>query len=159
MSSSVFFQEDVSHSQIKQLKKAAIDTPLKRSRICLHKDTDDPIQEMVITLCENSYVAPHRNQGKDKSYHIIDGELLVVFFDETGQLINKVELGTCESGKTFLYRFDAALWHTVISLTESVCYKETVAGPFVKSEEELADWAPCFDDEIDGNLFMKTLKT
>lgn len=149
MSEAVFYEQDViaiGPEQLDQLKQLATRAPRKRARLCLHKDHSDKVQEMMIAVCKESYIRPHRQVNKNKSYHVIEGDLVVAFFDELGQIIRRIEMGITNSGKTFLYRFPGSQWHTVIALSNIVIYVETIAGPFEGTE--FATWGP---DEADSH--------
>ena len=64
-----------------ELKLLAKNDPDKRARICLHKDDSELVHEMIIVIYEGSEIIPHRHIDKSESYHIIEGELKIVFFD------------------------------------------------------------------------------
>ena len=70
----------INATHLERLKWSAEESPLRRSRICLHSDNSDQVHEMVIAFCRDSYVQPHRHTGKSESFHIIEGRLQVVFF-------------------------------------------------------------------------------
>ncbi|MEK0192464.1 WbuC family cupin fold metalloprotein [Microcoleus anatoxicus] len=133
---------EVGHQQIAQLKQAAIEAPLKRSRICLHQDHSDQVQEMVIAFCKDSYIRPHRHLKKSESFHVIEGSLIVVFFDDNGEITRRVEMSSQGSRQTFIYRLSSSLWHTVVPRSEFVILHETTTGPFIKGDTEFPSWAP-----------------
>lgn len=151
MSTTFFASEEiieVDQEQLDQLKQAAMQAPLKRARLCLHHDHSDKVQEMVIAVCQDSYICPHRQMNKSKSYQMIYGDLVVAFFDNLGRTIRKVKMGVPGSGNTFICRFPSSQWHTVVSLSDIVIYVETIAGPYVREETEFATWGP---DETDAD--------
>ena len=150
---------EVTREQLEQLKQAARQAPLKRARFCLHHSHDDKVQEMVIAFCRESYVRPHRHIDKSESFHVIEGELLVVFFDDRGRVIRRIKMGTPGSGYTFLYRLSRDLWHTVVPLSEFVIIHETAAGPFVKEEADVAAWSPHESDASGTREFMTRILT
>lgn len=142
----VFFVETdiaiIEQHHYAMLKKLAAESPLRRARICLHEDRIDPLHEMIIAFCRDSYVAPHRHHNKTESFHLIEGEIMVVTFDEEGKVTFRVTLGGAGSGKPSIYRLNQKLWHTVIPLTETVILHETTNGPFVRHETDYAAWGP-----------------
>lgn len=140
--------------QIEELKKAAVLDPFGRARICLHLDPDDPIHEMVIAFNHNSYARPHRNVRNSKSYFVIEGNMLVLIFDDEGQITRRIELDTASNGKPFFCRLNANCWHTVIAKSDILVFLETNGGPFVKVLEEYAPWAPEIDDHDGTNAFF-----
>jgi cupin fold WbuC family metalloprotein len=141
---------------LEALKKDAEKAVLRRARLCLHQSHDDKVQEMVIAFCRDSYVPPHRHLGKSESFHVIEGELMVVFFDSEGNVTERLKMGAIDSGLPFLYRLSSSIYHTVIPLTEWVIIHETAAGPFVK-EESFPTWAPGQDDAEGIKSFIASI--
>jgi cupin fold WbuC family metalloprotein len=128
--------------QIADLKREALAAPLKRARLCLHRSTADAIQEMIIALHKTSYVRPHRHPGKTESFHVLDGRLMVVLFDDEGAILGRLPLGPPASGRAVVYRLNASHWHTVLVEDEFAVFHETVGGPFDPTRTEFASWAP-----------------
>jgi len=149
----VFFCKDeiteILPERLNEIKQAAQEAPLGRARICLHHDNTDNIHEMIIAFCKDSYIRPHKHIDKSESFHVIEGELLVAFFDETGEVTHKIKMGPYGSSHTFVYRLSSSLWHMVIPLSEFVVIHETTAGPFMKEEVIFPEWAP-EDSDIKG---------
>ena len=137
------------------LIQAAEQEPLRRSRICLHQSPSDLTQEMIIALCRDSYIAPHRHRGKSESFHMIQGELDVVFFDDRGGITQVVSLGPPQGDRPFLYRLSAPYWHTVLVKTAVAVFHETTTGPFVQGAGDAALWAPAPDDTEAVSRFMQ----
>ena len=63
-----------------------------RARICAHGDNEDAIHEMVIAISSSSYIRPHRHIGKSESFHIVDGSVDVVMFDNDGGITDRIVL-------------------------------------------------------------------
>ena len=134
---------EVTSNLIEKLKEAANQDPLKRARFNLHKSPhQDKLHEMVIVLHKDTYVRPHKHYQKTESFHIIEGSLIVVFFNDNGEIINKVKMSENGSKYPFMYRLSNELWHMVIPLTEFVIFHETTNGPFIKEETDFSVWAP-----------------
>jgi len=156
----VFFcGEDIAEilpAQLTQLKQAARKAPLKRARICLHHKNADKIHEMIIAFCKDSYIRPHKHADKSESFHIIEGELLVLFFDETGKITHKIKMGPSGSCLTFVYRLSSSLWHMAIPLSEHVIIHETTSGPFIKEQCIFPAWAP---EDSDSNGIKRFLES
>lgn len=129
----------VSEDQIENLKKLALENPLKRCRLCLHHSNADLVQEMVIVLHKDTYVRPHRHRGKSESFHMIEGSVAIAFFEDSGDILRILQLDAIHR-KTFLYRLSDPLWHTVIPLTEFTVFHEVTTGPF--SASEYPSWEP-----------------
>lgn len=146
-------------AQLAGLKREAAHACLRRARLCLHLDHSDQIQEMVIAFCRDSYVRPHRHAGKSESFHVIEGELVVVIFDDAGQVTRRIEMGPIASGKTFLYRLSSNAWHSMVPRSDFVIVHETTGGPFTKAEQQFAPWAPS-ELDLDGiSALMRRIRT
>jgi cupin fold WbuC family metalloprotein len=150
-SSSVLFANQVistvSQGRIVELKQIALNSPLKRSRLCLHLSHEDLVQEMVIVLHKDTYLRPHRHQNKTESFHMIEGAVCICFFEDSGE-IKQLLLLSASPGKTFLYRLSDSFWHTVIPLTEYAVFHEVATGPF--SSSEFPSWEPQHLEAIDA---------
>ena len=158
----IYFEDqniiEINPERLVRLKQNAIRSPLRRARYCLHRGRDDKVHEMVIAFCHNSYCRPHRHTDKSESFHIIEGEMLVVFFDDTGCVSRCLEMAPPGRDKTFFYRLNSPLWHTVLPLSECVVFHETTAGPFIPDQKDVASWAPNEGDTAAVNSFLPRIK-
>ena len=83
---------EVSKDTVSKLKEKAASSPRGRYRLCLHHDTDRLINEMIIVGNKDTYIRPHRHPtGRDESYHVLEGEMIVFFFDDSGQVLKQFE--------------------------------------------------------------------
>ncbi|MBN1765557.1 MAG: WbuC family cupin fold metalloprotein [Sedimentisphaerales bacterium] len=131
---------------LEQLKQSAACEPLRRARLCLHRNLHDKVHEMVIALQKDSYCRPHRHLEKSESFHIIEGSMLVILFDDQGLITKKIKMAPLPENATFFYRLNCSLWHMVLPLTEFVIFHETTTGPFIPDQQYRAPWSP---DESD----------
>ena len=145
------------------LKSQALNSPLRRSRICAHRSTEDALHEMLIAISSKSYIHPHKHLSKSESFHIIEGEVDVIIFDEAGDITNIVKLGAPGSGRNYFYRLSEARFHTLIVHSEMLVMHEVTNGPFDKTQTILAAFAPHERDEkavqdYKENLFNEVAK-
>jgi cupin fold WbuC family metalloprotein len=129
-------------SIVEALRKAAPNAPLKRVRFNAHKGSSDVVQEMILAVARDSYIPPHKHPGKSESFHIIEGEVDVVLFDDNGQIQEVLHLGAFHSGKPFYYRTSQTYFHAVVIQSDVAIFHETTNGPFLKEETIFAPWAP-----------------
>ncbi len=124
---------------IESLKAAARASPLRRARICLHPGLDSPVQEMIIALCRDSSLEPHRHPAhKPESYHLVDGEMDVNIFDAAGRRIQLIHL---RQDGARMYRIRGDVWHQPLALSECAVYHEVYTGPFDKAADVYyQDW-------------------
>ena len=150
---------EVREEDILSLKESAMASPMKRARLCAHKSHDDAIHEMIIAFCKGSYVRPHRHRAKTESFHIIDGELLVVFFDDGGKVTYWIKMAAHGSGRPFFYRLSKSAWHMAIPLSEYVIMHEVTNGPFIEKQSEFSSWSPEESNADEVKVFLsKVLK-
>ena len=113
-----------------------------RVRLCAHRDGDEPLHEMLIVLQGDSYIRPHRHRGKAESFHLIEGRVEIVFFDEAGGIAQVLDMGAYGTGKPFYYRIAEAVYHTLLVRSETLVYHEVTTGPFRREDTEFAPWSP-----------------
>src|SRR4051794_38519780 len=76
----------VARSEVEWLKGQVADTPRRRVRLCAHKSGADRLHEMLIVLDRATYVRPHRHCDKSESFHVIEGALSVLLFEDDGRV-------------------------------------------------------------------------
>ena len=130
----------IDKKKLEELKILAQNDPNKRARICLHKDDGEMIQEMIIAFCKDSYIRPHRHIDKSESYHIIEGRIEIIFYNDNGIEIDKVVLSDKIDEHPFLFRISNSAWHTVVPKSDFVIIHEVTKGPLNKNSSEFADW-------------------
>ncbi len=133
---------EVTLKDIEFLKTQAAATQRKRIRFCSHLTVEDTLHEMLIVHTKGAYVRPHKHLNKIESFHIIEGNLDVIIFDNDGEIIRTINMSDYASGKTFYYRLSENLYHTVIPATDHVVFHETTHGPFMREATSFASWAP-----------------
>jgi cupin fold WbuC family metalloprotein len=148
------------------LKRKLSQSNNKRVRICAHQTSQDSLHEMLIAIAKGSYVRPHKHINKGESFHMIEGALDVIIFNEKGDIINVIEMGAHGSQKNFFYRLSTHYFHTVSLKTDYVVFHETTSGPFCREDTVFASWSPLpgesqlvkkFMDELDkkADLFLE----
>lgn len=145
-------------SMVHDLRLAALASQRGRARLCLHRDHDETVQQMLIAISDAAYIQPHRQQQNAKSYVLLDGSMAVAFFDERGRLVERLNMSPFGGSSTSIIRFQANQWHTVASLTEMSIYLEIAAGPYVPKRTEFADWAPRETDTFAAADFLMQLR-
>ena len=141
---------------IEELKREALKNPRQRIRLCAHRGVDDRLHEMLIVHTKDTYVRPHRHTGKSESFHVIDGLVDVVVFDEAGEITEVIPMGTFGSGRAFFYRIADPLYHTLLIRSDVIVFHEATTGPFRREETGFAPWAP---DESDPKAVAAFLKS
>lgn len=132
----------IERSDLETLKQSLAASALGRSRICAHKDPADLLHEMLIALARTTYIRPHKHFGKSESFHIIEGQLDVVLFNDAGEISQLIPMGDISSGRIFYYRLSDPVYHTLVIRTELVVLHEITNGPFKREDTVFAPWAP-----------------
>ena len=102
-------------------------------RLLLHNSTQSDLHNMVIAMDKSRYVFPHKHE-KSESYQIIEGEMLLIYFEENGEIEKFVKLS---QNSTLISRVDAGQFHGIIPLSGYVVYHETRIGPFEKDKDSI----------------------
>ena len=109
-------------------------------RLCLHLDSGNPLQEMVIFQAATRFFPPKRHVDKAKSFTILRGVLGIFWFDATGNLMGAAALS--EAGPR-ICRVNGGIYHVDIPLTATCIHHEVTTGPFRGADDrEIASWGP-----------------
>jgi cupin fold WbuC family metalloprotein len=141
------------------VKEQAAKNQRGRARICAHRQSSDLLHEMLIAIRRNSYVHPHKHREKSESFHIIDGFVDIVIFNEEGMIEDVLSLGPTGTGRACFYRLSEPRFHTLIIRTEQVVIHEVTNGPFIKGQTILAPFAPSEERQRDALLYMDDLRS
>lgn len=159
ISEEVFIAEDaivrIGDEEITFLKRQAQTGPRGRARICAHRSNDDPLHEMVIAISAASYIHPHRHVGKSESFHVIEGEVDVVVFDDAGAITDVVQLGAPGTGRGFFYRLSDSAFHTLLIRSDYLVVHEVTNGPFSRDGTVFAPFAPAENRAEEARDYIK----
>src|SRR2546426_8254830 len=132
MSDEVFYAQGelvtVGARDLDFLKLQAARNFRKRARLCTHIDVSDPLHEMIIINLRDTYVRPHKNANKPKSFQILEGMMDVVVFDDFGEARAVTRLGSYGSGLPYYLRLHATRYHTLRTISDVVLFLETTIG-------------------------------
>lgn len=111
----------------------------------LHLSYDDPIQKFFNMMRIDSYIQPHRHLGAAKVETLIqiEGEFLVILFDDYGAVTRVLKLGDSYDFRVSAVEIPPDSWHTVVCVSEYCTLFELKEGPYVEElAKEFAEWAP-----------------
>ena len=145
----------VGAKDIEDLKQKARRNPRRRIRICAHRDLSESIHEMLIVHEKSCYVQPHKHINKIESFHIIEGTVDIILFDEDGQINETIPMGNYATGRKFFYRLPPLRYHTLMIQSDVLVFHEITNGPFRPDDTVWAPWAP---DETDENAVSQYLE-
>jgi len=132
----------IQRSDMEFLKQKSCSNDRQRIRLCTHKDVDDKLHEMFIVHGKDAYVRPHKHLHKSESFHVIEGEVDVVLFDDSGNITEVIKMGEYSTGRNFYFRIAEPYYHTLLIRSDILVFHETTNGPFNYSDTVFADWSP-----------------
>ncbi|WP_443645050.1 WbuC family cupin fold metalloprotein [Candidatus Ponderosibacter sp. Uisw_141_02] len=138
------------------LKDQALSSANKRCRICLHQKPTDLLHEMIIALHRDTLVRPHKHHAKTESFHMIEGKLDVVLFNDCGTICEIISLSSEGLGSPSYYRLNSKLFHTVLVQSEFAVFQEVTNGPFEQQDTEFACFSP--SDEEGLSQYLRELR-
>ena len=160
-SDAVFFVKDsfvkIGNQEINFLKEKVSHNNRKSIRLCMHTNIADSVHEMFILHSRETYIRPHKHPNKDVSYHIIEGIMDMVVFDEKGVIVDVIPMGEYGTGRHFYYRLNEVYYYTPLVRSDFLLFHETINGPFKPSDTIYAPWAVVGDDPIAAVQFQKEL--
>lgn len=124
------------NTDIEKLIFEARRSPLRRSRINLHKSSDSGAQKMLIALFNDSKVGMHRHPvHKSETYLPLIGELVVDYLQDNQLLTIKTKSISSIDNSSKIVTHSFGVWHEPRSLSEYCVYLEIYDGPFFKSDD------------------------
>ena len=145
------------------LRAKALGNRRGRARLCAHPDAQSRSQDMFVALARGAYARPHRHLGKSEGVFMLEGELLVLTFDDQGQVLESFTASSVQAaqagrpGATAFFRAPRELYHVYSPLSDLVVFHETTAGPFDPANTIPAPWAPAEDDPAAGLAYLAGL--
>ena len=146
-----------SRDEVGYLKELAPRSARKRVRICAHKDSGLPLNEMLLLFARGTYIRPSKHIGKEESLHVVDGRGLYVFFDEKGRMNKAIPVGDLASGRSFYVRTPPEVYHSLLVESDFLVLHEVTQGPFRREDTVYADWAPADGDPAIAATMEKML--
>ncbi|MFZ4413179.1 MAG: WbuC family cupin fold metalloprotein [Bacteroidales bacterium] len=121
----------------------------KRMNLNFHHNDADRLQRFINAIEPYSYIQPHKHENPDKRevFFILKGKMLVVEFDDDGNVLDHIILDA-EQGN-FAVEIPEKTWHTILSLEKSSVAYEFKDGPYaVADDKNFAVWAPKEGDPL-----------
>ena len=131
--------------EIDLLIKSCAKSPKGRSRICVHKNDDELIQQMLIAMPRGHYVQPHKHLDKTESYQVVYGEALFIHYHDNGEIESIQKL----NNNTYFLKPKDSVYHAIYILSDHFVFMETTNGPFSSNSSIPSDWAP---SEVESNI-------
>lgn len=134
---------------IDQVMDRARLSPRRRANHCFHGPTDR-LQRMINVALRGSYFAPHRHQNPDKLeiFTILSGQVMVITFDDSGEISDTALLSTGHGkGACLQAEIPPGTWHTLAVLSPEAVLYECIDGVYdARTHKRFAPWAPAEAD-------------
>lgn len=147
----------VDQKKLDELKVLAMKNSRKRIRLNLHTELESPLHEMLIIHTKDNYVRPHKHFQKSESFHLVEGEMIVLIFNDEGKITQVIPMGAPATGKCFLYRVNPEVWHSVLPVSDFIVFHETTRGPFNPANTAFPQWAPDESDPRKAQDYVDSL--
>lgn len=149
----------INETFISKTSEKAKTSPRRRMNYNFHKEDSARLQRMLNAMEPGTYIQPHKHENPDKveAFFVLRGRILVVEFDDSGNIVEHIIL----DAKTGNYGAEIAprTWHTIISLESgSVAYEVKDGSYNVSSDKNFAPWAPSEGDENCKSYIAEILK-
>ena len=103
-----------------------------------------------------TYLPPHRHTDKEETYVVLRGSLLAFFYDDLGNVTEKVSLNS--SAGIYGLEIPSGTWHSIIALESGTVIFEIKSGPYRSlPPEDIAPWAPAPSDLEGAAVYMKRM--
>ena len=132
----------VNAALLAEMKEVSLQRGRRNVRICLHAAPEDDHHDMVVLERSGNYYRPHKHAAKGECFHVVDGKLGLLAFDEMGAVRDATVLGAGD-----IYRIAVGMYHAVMPLSDPVIYHESKPGPFLGEGDSIyPDWAAADSD-------------
>ena len=149
---------EVAGAQIEFLKEQAAKSPRHRARICAHPGNESRIHEMLIVLTDQVYIRPHKHLKKSESFHVVEGSAMVIYFKDSGEIAEVIQVGDAASGRPFYFRNEDERFHMQIITSRFLVFHEVTDGPFNRADTVFAPWSPDESHPGVAGPFLEELK-
>ncbi|WP_174634557.1 WbuC family cupin fold metalloprotein [Yersinia thracica] len=141
--------EQINQQTLTEITKIAQQSPRQRANLNFHPQLDDPIQRLAIAMEPETYVRPHRHPHTWELLTALQGNFIVLLFDDAGKVTHRALLGR----EAAIMEIPANVWHAVLSLEKGAVIFEVKHGPYQPiTAEYFARWSPAEGEAEVSNL-------
>lgn len=146
----------ISDELLDSVTHEAQENPRLRMNYNFHTSLDAPIHRLLNALEPGTYLPPHRHADKEETYLVLRGSLLAFFYDDLGNVTEKVNLNP--SAGVYGLEIPSGTWHSIIALESGTVIFEIKSGPYQPLPlEDIASWAPAPSDLEGAAIYMKRM--
>ena len=148
----------IDNKLLNRLSLKSLESSRKRTNYNFHRSDDDLLQRMLNVVQPGSYVQPHKHENPDKreAFVILKGRMLVVLFNDSGNIIEHHILD--RNSDVYGIEISPGTYHTIVALEKDTCVYEVKDGPYNPDDDKhFADWAPSEEQTEEGQFYLKKL--
>ncbi|MCK4287984.1 MAG: WbuC family cupin fold metalloprotein [Bacteroidales bacterium] len=134
-------------------------SPRKRKNYNFHKKPEDTLQRMLNAIEPDTYIQPHKHENPDKRevFFVLRGKILVVEFDDEGNITDHIILDPSKGN--YGAEIPSRTWHVIISLEKDSVAYEVKDGPYnPEDDKHFAPWSPKEGDDNALDFNKKILR-
>ena len=134
-------------------------TDRRRMNYNFHKEASSTLQRMLNAIEPDTYLQPHKHENPDKveAFFVLRGRVLVLEFDDDGNIIDHIILDSKKGN--YGAEIPPRTWHIIISLEKDTVAYEVKDGPYnAENDKIFAPWAPAEGDPDALEYNKKILK-
>lgn len=133
----------IDEALLDQVSARAAAVPRLRMNHNFHQNASDRLHRMLNAMEPGTYIQPHKHENPDKNeaFFCLRGRLLVVEYDDSGNIVDHIILDS----RTANYgcELPPRTWHSIISLEAGSAAYEVKDGPWNPADDKhFAEWAP-----------------
>ncbi len=121
-----------------RLKKIALNSERKQSRICLHKSDDSLIQLMYICHLKDCKVRVHKHTDHPEWLIFLKAKAEIIYYDKKGKKTNRIFIDTKKSNGSKIHFIPIEIFHNM-EYQEDSFFIEVKQGPFNKTAMHYLD--------------------
>ncbi|HPE42955.1 MAG TPA: WbuC family cupin fold metalloprotein [Bacteroidales bacterium] len=149
----------IDENLIEKVSAIARSSIRKRTNLNFHDKSEALMQRMLNAMEPGTYIQPHKHENPDKSeaFFCLRGKILVVEFEEDGQVRDHILLDASKGN--YGCEINPRTYHCIVSMeTGSVAY-ELKDGPYDPTiDKHFAPWAPAEGDPDAADYLKNLLK-
>lgn len=148
----------IDNKLLNRLSLKSLESSRKRTNYNFHRSDNDLLQRMLNVVQPGSYVQPHKHESPDKreAFVILKGRMLVVLFNDSGNIIEHHILD--RNSDVYGIEISPGTYHTIVALEKDTCVYEVKDGPYNPNDDKhFADWAPSEEQIEEGQFYLKKL--
>jgi cupin fold WbuC family metalloprotein len=136
-------------------------SPRKRTSIAFHDPSKDNIQIMLNAMLPKTYLQPHKHEDPDKfeTFSILSGRVIIVGFDENGNLEGCFDLDKRSFNKGLI--ISPRTYHSIVVPENpgyAVVFEHKEGFYDEKTDKKFAPWAPSESQTEEADEYLRQLE-